>query len=233
MKKKKILYCFIFARGGSKGIKNKNLVKLNGKPLLFYSINLAKKIKSIKKIFVSTDNKAIAEYAKKNKVEVIKRPKKLSQDNSYEIEAWKHAIKFLKKKKIFFDIFLSLPTTSPLRKKNDVITSLKMLNKKKTDIVLTGTKSKRNPWFNMAMKKKNGFYRIINNNKKTIYNRQKAPNVIDLTTVAYVADVSYILKAKSYFDGNVKVNLIPSVRAVDIDDKNDLYYANYLLKIKK
>ena len=73
MKKKKILYCFIFARGGSKGIKNKNLVKLNGKPLLFYSINLAKKIKSIKKIFVSTDNKAIAEYAKKNKVEVIKR----------------------------------------------------------------------------------------------------------------------------------------------------------------
>ena len=58
--KKKILYCFIFARGGSKGIKNKNLVKLNGKPLLFYSINLAKKIKSIKKIFVSTDNKAIA-----------------------------------------------------------------------------------------------------------------------------------------------------------------------------
>lgn len=233
MKKKKILYCFIFARGGSKGIKNKNLVKLNGKPLLFYSINLAKKIKSIKKIFVSTDNKAIAEYAKKNKVEVIKRPKKLSQDNSYEIEAWKHAIKFLKKKKIFFDIFLSLPTTSPLRKKNDVITSLKMLNKKKTDIVLTGTKSKRNPWFNMAMKKKNGFYKIINNNKKTIYNRQKAPNVIDLTTVAYVADVSYILKAKSYFDGNVKVNLIPSVRAVDIDDKNDLNYANYLLKIKK
>ena len=233
MKKKKILYCFIFARGGSKGIKNKNLVKLNGKPLLFYSINLAKKIKSIKKIFVSTDNKAIAEYAKKNKVEVIKRPKKLSQDNSYEIEAWKHAIKFLKKKKIFFDIFLSLPTTSPLRNKNDVITSLKMLNKKKTDIVLTGTKSKRNPWFNMAMKKKNGFYKIINNNKKTIYNRQKAPNVIDLTTVAYVADVSYILKAKSYFDGNVKVNLIPSVRAVDIDDKNDLYYANYLLKIKK
>ena len=231
--KKKILYCFIFARGGSKGIKNKNLVKLNGKPLLFYSINLAKKIKSIKKIFVSTDNKAIAEYAKKNKVEVIKRPKKLSQDNSYEIDAWKHAIKFLKKKKIFFDIFLSLPTTSPLRNKNDVITSLKMLNKKKTDIVLTGTKSKRNPWFNMAMKKKNGFYKIINNNKKTIYNRQKAPNVIDLTTVAYVADVSYILKAKSYFDGNVKVNLIPSVRAVDIDDKNDLYYANYLLKIKK
>jgi len=108
-----------------------------------------------------------------------------------------------------------------------------MLNKKKTDIVLTGTKSKRNPWFNMAMKKKNGFYRIINNNKKTIYNRQKAPNVIDLTTVAYVADVSYILKAKSYFDGNVKVNLIPSARAVDIDDKNDLNYANYLLKIKK
>ena len=232
MNKKNIIFCFIFARGGSKGIKNKNLVKLDGKPLLYYSIKIAKKIKFIKKIFVSTDNKDIARYAKKNKVYVIERPKKLSQDNSSEIDAWKHAIKFLRKKKLVFNTFLSLPTTSPLRNKSDVINSLKML-KKGTDIVLTGSKSKRNPWFNMAIKKKNGFYRIVNNNQKTVYNRQAAPKVIDLTTIAYAADVSYILKAKNYFDGNVKVNLIPSSRAVDIDDKNDLNYAKYLLKIKK
>jgi N-acylneuraminate cytidylyltransferase len=231
MKKKKIIFCFIFARGGSKGIKNKNLVKLNGKPLLFYSISLAKKIKNITKIFVSTDSKAIAQYAKKNKAYVINRPKKLSRDSSYEIDAWKHAIQFLKKKKIFFNTFLSLPTTSPLRNKIDVINSLKML-KKGTDIVLTGTRSKRNPWFNMAIKKKNGFYKIVNSARKAIYNRQAAPKVIDLTTVAYAADVSYILKAKNYFDGNVKVNLIPSLRAVDIDDKDDLNYAKYLFKTK-
>lgn len=232
MHKKKIIFCFIFARGGSKGIKKKNLVKLNGKPLLYYSINIAKKIKGIKKIFVSTDDKAIAKYAEKNNVNVIIRPKKLSQDNSSEIDAWKHAIKHLIKKNFFFNTFLSLPTTSPLRNKVDVLRSLKML-KNKTDIVLTGVKSKRNPWFNMAVKKKNGFYKIVNSGKKKFFNRQEAPNTIDLTTVAYAANVSYILKAKSYFDGNVKINLIPSKRAIDIDDKNDLDYAKFLLSLKK
>lgn len=232
MKKKKIIFCFIFARGGSKGIKNKNLAKLNNKPLLYYSIDLAKKIKSIKKIFVSTDNRRIANYARKRNVYVINRPKKLSQNSSPEIHAWKHAIKVLQKNKIFFDVFLSLPTTSPLRNKNDVVKSLKMLNKN-TDIILTGSQSKRNPWFNMVKKKKNGFYGIVNNHQKKIHNRQAAPEVIDLTTVAYVANVSYVLKAKSYFDGNVKVNLIPNIRALDIDDKYDLDFAKYLLNKRK
>ena len=99
MDEKKKIFCFIFARGGSKGIKKKNLAKLDGKPLLYYSINLAKKIKSIKGIFVSTDDRAIGQYAKKNKVHVIKRPRRLSKDDSPEIDAWKHAIKYLKKKK--------------------------------------------------------------------------------------------------------------------------------------
>ena len=104
--------------------------------------------------------------------------------------------------------------------------------KNKTDIVLTGVKSKRNPWFNMVIKKKNGFFRLVNSGRK-IYNRQAAPETIDLTTVAYVANASYVLKAKDYFDGNVKINLIPNERAVDIDDKNDLEYAKFLLKLKK
>lgn len=230
MNKKKI-FCFIFARGGSKGIKKKNLAKLNGKPLLYYSINLAKKIKSIKGIFVSTDDRAIGQYAKKNKVHVIERPRRLSKDNSPEIDAWKHAIKYLKKKKITFNTFLSLPTTSPLRNIQDVKKSIMML-KNKTDIVLTGVKSKRNPWFNMAIKQKNGFFKLINRGKK-IYNRQAAPETVDLTTVAYVANVSYILKAKNYFDGNVKINLVPDKRAIDIDDKDDLEYAKFLIKLKK
>ena len=229
--KKKKIFCFIFARGGSKGIKKKNLAKLDGKPLLYYSINLAKKIKSINGIFVSTDDRSIAQYAKKNKVHIIKRPKRLSKDNSPEIYAWKHAIKYLEKKKIIFNTFLSLPTTSPLRNVQDVTKSIRML-KSKTDIVLTGVKSKRNPWFNMVIKQKNGFFKLINRGKK-IYNRQAAPETVDLTTVAYVANVSYILKAKDYFDGNVKINLIPDQRAIDIDDKKDLEYANFLIKLKK
>ena len=72
---------FIFARGGSKGIKNKNIKLLNGKPLLFYSIDMAKKFCKKENIFVSTDSNKIALIAKKYGVQVIKRPKLLSKDN--------------------------------------------------------------------------------------------------------------------------------------------------------
>ena len=70
------------ARGGSKGIYMKNLVKLNKKPLLDYSINSSLNSKFITKTIVSTDNKKIASYSKKLKAEIILRPKKLASDNS-------------------------------------------------------------------------------------------------------------------------------------------------------
>ena len=73
-------YAFIFARGGSKGIKNKNIRLFNGKPLIYYSIKLAKKISSIKKVFVSSDNKKILDIAKKFGAETILRPKSIAKD---------------------------------------------------------------------------------------------------------------------------------------------------------
>ena len=86
---KKTLFTFIFARGGSKGIKNKNIKILNGKPLLFYSINMAKKFCKNQNIFVSTDSNKIALIAKKYGANIIKRPKLLSEDKSSELLAWK------------------------------------------------------------------------------------------------------------------------------------------------
>ena len=66
---------FIFARGGSKGLKNKNVKMFNGKPLIFYSINIAKKIKLIDDVYVSTDDSKISELSKSFGAKIIKRPK--------------------------------------------------------------------------------------------------------------------------------------------------------------
>ena len=91
----KNLVALICARGGSKGIKNKNLIKIKNKSLIRISIEHAKKIKSIKRIFVSTDSKIIAKEAIKYGAEVpFIRPKKLAMDNTPEIYVWRHAIKF-------------------------------------------------------------------------------------------------------------------------------------------
>ena len=151
-------YAFIFARGGSKGLKNKNILNFNGLSLLAHTIQFAKKSLLFDKIFVSTEDKKILSIAKKYGAEIIQRPKYLSKDNSPEILSWKHAINFLKKNNDVFDLFISLPTTSPLRSILDVKKCIKKYNKK-IDAVITFAKTSRNPCFNMIK---------INDNDKNI-----------------------------------------------------------------
>lgn len=232
MKIDKKIYAMVFAREGSKGIKKKNIKKINGKPLIYYTIDLAKKIKKIKKIFVSTDSKHIAITSKKyGAIIPFKRPKKLSQDKSDEWLAWKHLCNFLKTINDLPDILISLPTTSPLRKRIDIENALKkFIKNKKSDILITARESIRNPYFNMIKLKSNGFAKIVIN--KNIKNRQQAPEVLDVTTLAYVTTPNYILKNKSMFDGNVDVLKVPKERSLDIDDKFDLKIAKFLITKK-
>ena len=101
MKLKKNKYiAFIFARGGSVGIKNKNLQKIGKKTLLEITLNISKKIFHSRNIYVSTDSTKIKSIAIKSGVNVIDRPKKLSGNNSLEWEAWQHAIKYVSKKNV-------------------------------------------------------------------------------------------------------------------------------------
>jgi N-acylneuraminate cytidylyltransferase len=221
------IFTFIFARGGSKGIKDKNIVKINNRPLIYYSIEIAKKI-SGEDVYVSTDSLKIKKISEKYGAKVIFRPKNLSKDNSPEILAWKHAIKYLNRKNIFFDIFLSLPTTSPLRSLKDIWKVIKLL--KKCDFVVTGSASKRSPWFNMLKVEKNLNAKILMQQQTKYINRQLAPRTYDLTTVAYASRPSYIMRMKNIFDGKVKLSEIPISRALDIDELFDLKIVKLLMK---
>ena len=119
----KSAFAIICARGGSKGLKNKNLKKINGLSLVAHSVLMAKKIKIIKKIIVSTDSKRIADEAIKYGAVVPElRPKNLSGDTTPEWKVWKYLINlFIKKKYLGFninkDFIISLPPTAPLRSK--------------------------------------------------------------------------------------------------------------------
>ncbi len=224
-------YAFIFARGGSKGIKNKNLKLFNGKPLIYYSINMAKKISKIKKIFVSSDDKKILNVAKQYGAETILRPKSISRDNSSEIKAWKHAVNYLIKKKDYFDNFVSLPCTAPLRIKNDVIIALKKINNKK-DIVLGITKSSKSPDFNMVKKNKSKVKLL--SASRNLFNRQKVKKTFDLTTIIYACHLKYVMSIKkSLWEGNVKYIEIPKIRSIDIDDIVDFRLAEFIYQNKK
>ncbi len=217
---------FIFARGGSKGIIGKNLVKFNGLPLIAHSILIAKKINSIEKIYVSTDSDQIADISSEYGVSIIKRPKKLATDDSPEWLSWQHAIKDSIKNDGNFAKFISLPTTAPLRIESDIKKCLNALNNK-VDIVITASESKRSPWFNMITIDSNGFTKLLIDNG-SYARRQDTPNCFDLSTIAYVSTPKFILNNNRIWEGNVATVLIPPERAIDIDTQLDLDFARFL-----
>ena len=131
----------------------KNIRNLFGKPLIAYSLIMAKDILEIDEVFVSTDSNEIAEVAILYGANIIKRPANLAEDNSPEWLAWMHAVKWALEKYGPFAKFLSLPATAPLRSKEDVKKCLEKF-KLKNDVILTMTEAIRNPWFNMVKKNK-------------------------------------------------------------------------------
>ena len=156
MKKAVVIIC---ARGGSKGIKHKNLKKIGKFRLIEKSINIAKKIKNVSQIIVSTDSKKIANIAINYGVTIPElRPKHLSKDDTPEINVWKYLIKLLKKKYKFDvnnDFLISLSPTSPLRNLDDINRGIKkFLSDKTNDALVSVSESYRNPYFNMVKKKK-------------------------------------------------------------------------------
>lgn len=229
--KNKNVVGFIFARSGSKGIIDKNIKLFDKIPLIAHSINIGMKCPSIDQIIVSTDCQKIAEIATEYGAEVpFIRPKELAQDSSKELDAWKHSIKEYKKhydKNI--DLFVSLPPTAPLRSVEDVENCINEYNENSCDIVITVKEAKNNPYFNMIKKNSLGFSElVISEIKKSSSRRQDAPEVFDMTTVAYVANPKYILNSSNILNGKVRSVLIPDIRAVDIDNIIDFKFAKFL-----
>lgn len=221
-------FAFIFARGGSKGIPGKNIKEICGKPLLAYAIEIAQQIESIEKIFVSTEDDKIAAVAKEFGADLIPRPIALAQDDSPEWSAWQHAVKWLEERGDNFDIFVSLPPTSPLRNKKDVTQCLTSFNEG-TDLVVGITEAARSPWFNMVQKKDNGFIDVLLKNDNSYTRRQETPVIFDMTTIAYVSRPEFIKNATGIFDGKVKGIEIPIERALDIDTEFDFQMAEFLI----
>lgn len=222
---------FIFARGGSKGLPGKNLISLDGKPLLGHSIDLAKKIDEVSEIFVSTEDDSIAKVGEEFGAQVILRPKYLAEDNSPEWLSWKHAILDLKDKNFEFNKFLSIPTSAPLRNVNDVQSCLDLLDSS-VDVVITITESHRSPYFNMVNIQRDGYVKLLSEDGTIYSQRQDAPKSYDLTTVAYVSTPDFILSSESLFEGRVKAVSIPRERAVDIDSEMDLIFAETMIKLR-
>ena len=226
---------WIFAREGSRGVVGKNIKPFHGKPLIAWSIEQAITVSRVSRVCVSTDSKEIATISEKFGAHVpFLRPKHLATDNSPELLSWRHALSYMKEQDGKFpDIFLSMPTTAPLRRIEDVELCIEKFDVGDADAVVTVTSSHRNPYFNMVKVDEYGQAEIVNAQKTNIARRQDAPDVFDIATVAYVASPKFVMTTDQLFDGKVKVVQIPVESAIDIDTPLDFELAEYLFRKKR
>lgn len=231
-KKKKIL-CLIPARSGSKGLRNKNIIKLGNRPLIAWPIKSALKSKYLDMVVVSTDSLKISKIAKKYGAEVpFLRPKKLAIDSAGTVDVIKHAIKFLEKKNEFFDYVLCLESTSPLTSSKDIKNAISILynNSYKVDSVVgVGRCTSQHPEY-LFLKGKNSLLKRYLS-KRNIYKRRQ-----DLSDLYFIDGSLYLTKIKSLFLNNSFVSkktmplVMPKYKSFEIDDYIDLLIYRTLIK---
>tara|TARA_B100001964_G_C14229002_1_gene599095 strand:- start:1573 stop:2277 length:705 start_codon:yes stop_codon:yes gene_type:complete len=233
----KNIVALIPARGGSKGIKNKNIIKIKKKPLIYYSINIAKKIDIIDEVFVSTDSLKIREISKLYGAKVpFMRPKEFSKDNSTDLQVFSHFYKWYKnhyKKEI--DIIIHLRATTPFRKKDTLIKAIKTFEKNKTYSSLRSfSKSNFSP-FKTWVKNKNTakplFKLKINGKEIHSLGRQFLPKTYKHVGYVDIIRPKLTLKSNSMIGKKVYFFKIDEKKEkfIDLDTKEDLRLLKKLL----
>lgn len=223
------------ARGGSKGIKNKNITLLNSKPLIFYTIKEALKSKYLSDYIVSTDSKKISKIATRYKAKVpFLRPKNLAKDKSSSVVALQHAVEFMEKKNSTrYDYIIEIMCTNPLKNVFDIDACIKKIILNKADSVIAVNQLEDH---HPARIKKivNGKIRDFKVKEIPESRRQ------DLKPKAYIRSGSiYALKRdylmnknRRYGSKNSYAYILPNERVINIDDKYTLLVAKLMLSSK-
>ena len=224
--------CTICARSGSKGVPNKNIKKIAGKPLIQHTIEQAKKSKIFSDIIVSSDCKKILKIAEKLGVHTLKRTNQLSKDFVGKVDVIRDAAikaqKMLDKK---FDNVIDLDVTSPLRQVIDIHNSFKKFQNGNYQNLITGCVARKNPYFNMIEIKKNVLSISKRTNKK-IYSRQKSPQVFEMNASIYIWKNKALMNKSNLVTSKTAFYEMPEERSIDIDTMLDWKIVSFLMEKK-
>ncbi len=223
------IIAIIPARSGSKGVPNKNIKKLNRKPLLNYSIEKLLKIKKINHIIVSSDSEKILNTYKKNSKKLIflKRPKNISLDNSLTESTLIHAIGYYKKNFLINpDLILTIEPTSPFRNISTIEKAIDIMKKKPTyDSLITIAEETSN-----LGKVANSKFKFLL--KDLPRRRQRRKNLLFKEVgVVYATRTSYLLKYKSVLGKKIFPLKVSKIESLDINDEIDFKIAEIISKI--
>ena len=204
------ILCTICVRGGSKGLRNKNIKNINGKPLVFYTINQAIRSKIFDNITISSDSYKILNIAKKFGItDLIKRPKNLATDSAPKIPVIKHCLAEMEiryKKK--YDLIVDLDATAPLRKIIDIKKAVNKMIKSEASNLFSVCESRSNPYFN-AVEIVNNKVQQLKKLKKNITSRQSAPKVFDINASIYIWRRDFLKKYESLISKKTIIYIMP------------------------
>ena len=232
MSKYKIL-AITLARGGSKGIKNKNIKKISGKPLIFYTIKEALKSNLISDYIVATDSQDISNISKKLGAKVpFLRPKKYSTDKASSVSALKHAVIWMENEhNIKYDFVIELMCTNPLKTKSDIESVIKKLIKTKADSVIAVNKLEDHHPRRIKKIVNDKIVDFCLNEKKESRRQDLKPDAYIRSGSIYGMKRDYLIKKNRRYGGNnSRPYVLDSKKAINIDSNIDFVIAKEILK---
>ncbi len=215
------------ARSGSKGIKDKNIADLNGKPLIAYTIISAINSGIFDNIIVSTDSEKYAEIAQHYGAEVpFIREKSLALDNSQTSDV----IIDILQKNMDINTFCLLQPTSPFRTSNHIVEGFELFKDNNFNPIISVTEASDKIELVSTLNEDHDMNNFLSDNISTL--RQDYKKYYKLNGALYFADRQQFLKNRTFFTENSKAYIMDKLSSIDIDEPFDLWLANHIAKDK-
>lgn len=217
------------ARGGSKGIPHKNIKPLNGKPLIYYTIDVARQIVDDEDICVSTDDPEIIQCVEDYGLKVpFTRPAELATDKAGTYGVLLHALNFYEQQGIHFDNIILLQNTSPFRSAKQVEEAMK-LYRQDIDMVVSVKECSANPYYNVFEEDEDGFLNISKGDG-SITRRQDAPIVYEYNGAIYIINSESLKQSDlGHFKHRIKY-VMDDMSSIDLDTMFDWRMAEMIIK---
>lgn len=224
--------CTICARGGSKGVVNKNIRPLLGRPLIAHTIERARESGLFECIAVSSDSDAILDAARQWGADFqVRRPDELATDTSAKVPAIRHCLEEAERLAgIRCEVLVDLDATSPLRSTADIRGAVVLLETRGVTSVITGAPARRSPYFNLVEVDAAGVARLSKTLAQPVVRRQDAPKCYDMNASIYVWRRDDFLAHPAVFYGDTLLYEMPEDRSHDIDTELDFEWVEFLMR---
>lgn len=219
----------ITARSGSKGIRDKNIRELNGKPLIAYTIESALQSHYIDEVMVSTDSDVYADIAKKfGAVVPFLRSNRNSEDMSKSVDVLLEVLDEYEKREKYFDNIVMLQPTSPLRTYKNLNEAFDLFYEKNADSVVSVCECEHNPLLSCILPDDWSLFEFIKSENNL--RRQELQKFYRLNGAIYISKVTALKEIRSFYGENSYAYIMKQRESIDIDTELDFEYADFLLK---